>query len=158
MIRVKLVEGEFGSDVHIEKPYDGFERIVDDTYLLSTTDPYRSHGVFQTAALTGATTTTIIEAEEAGSIVLTDLVVSAKKKAASTLTIQFNDGTNQAVLVAPDTVESAVNLSWSPQGRIQGWRDAYIEAITTGAADVTITAGYVRVAVGLPFGEWDAHR
>ena len=158
MIKVHLVRSANGAELHSDDPYNGFERLVDDTNILSTTNAYRAHGVFQTAALIGATTTTIISAEDAGSIILTDLVVSAKKKAGSTLTIQFNDGTNTAILVVPDTAESAVNLSWSPQGRIQGWRDAYLEAITTGAADVTITAGYVRLRNGLPFGEWNAIR
>ena len=158
MILVKLIEGESGHDVHVDNPYNGFERIVDDKFILSTTDPYRSHGVFQTATLTGAATQTIIMPEGTGSVIITDLVIAAKKKAASSLTIQFNDGANTAVLVAPDTIESAVNFSWAPQGRIQGWRAAYLEAITTGAADVTITIGYIRVESSLIFAEWDAIR
>ena len=158
MISFKLIEGKDGRDVHIENPYNGFERIVDDKHILSTTDPYRSHGVFQTASITGAGTQTILAPEGDGSVIITDMVIAAKKKAASSLTIQFNDGSSSAVLISPDTIESAVNFSWSPQGRIQGWRAAYLEVITTGAADVTITIGYIKVESSLLFAEWDAIR
>lgn len=160
MLLVKLISGEDGADLHVEQPYDGFHRITNDTNLLVVTDPYRTHGAFQTAQIITPTTTTVVAPEGDGSLVITDIVVSAKKVNNTSLTLQFSDGVNTAVILAPDTINEPVSFSWAPQGRIQGWRNAAIQVITglAGTPAVTVTVGYMRAPTGLLFAEWDAHR
>lgn len=159
MIPTKLVSAKSGVALHTERPYNSFERVETDAVFLVTTDPYRTHGTFQTATLSSATTTTITSPEGNGSIIITDVVIGAKKVSSTTLILQFNDGANQAVIISPDTINQSVNLAWSPQGRIQGWRNAAVEVVTTGAnTDATVTVGYMKIESGLLFAEWDAIR
>lgn len=160
MISVRLVDSKTGLSLHTEKPYNGFERIVDDKLMLSFTDPYRSHGTFKTEQIITPTTTTIVSPEGNGSIIITDIVVSAKKVNNTTLTLEFNDGANSAVILSPDTINEPVSFSWAPQGRIQGWQGADIQVVTGGAGTpaATVMVGYIKVRTGLLFAEWDAFR
>ncbi len=159
MIEVALIFGQDGGKLDVAQPYKSFERLPADERMLVTSDPYRVHGQFQTATVTTQTTTTLITPEGNGSILITDIVIGSKKAANSVLILQFDDGTNQAVLISPDTINQPVNFSWSPAGRIQGWRSARLDIVTSGGnPDATITVGYVKLTEGLIFAEWDALR
>lgn len=157
MLKFILTDPKNGEALHAHDPYSEFGRTEKGVRLLVTINPYQSHGTFKSANITTATTTIITTPTSAGSIILTDLVVSADKVNSTTLAIQFNDGSNTALIASPDTTNDAVNFSWSPSGRIQGWKDARIEAITGGGGtpDVTVTCGYMQIAEGLDFAEWD---
>jgi hypothetical protein len=160
MLRVNLIDPRDGAAVKVEKPYDSGRTLNIDARTLLTIDPHKAYGTFKSANITSATTTVITTPPSNGSLILTDLVVSADKVNNTTLTLQFNDGSNTALIASPDTVNDAVNFAWSPSGRIQGWRDSRIEVITGGAGvpDVTVTCGYVRLSEGLNYAEWDALR
>ena len=125
-----------------------------------TTDIPFAFGTFKSANITTGTTTEITAPDTGGSIIITDIVIAADKVNNTTLVIQFSDGTDTALIIGPDTVNEAVNFSWSPKGRIQGWKDARIDVITGGAGTpaVTVTVGYIKVPVGISFAEWDALR
>lgn len=121
--------------------------------------PLLVHGVFKAVTLSGAATTIIASPKPNGSLILTDLVISAKKVAGTTLTIEFDDGANTEVIVSPDTINQSVNFSWSPVGRLQGWRGAALKVTTVGAnTDATVTAGYVKNPESLVYADWDALR
>lgn len=160
MIKVKLVHGADLEDLQVANPYNGFERAADDQNVLVLTNAYRTHGTFQTAQIVAPTTTTLVSPEGDGAIIITDIVVSAKKVNNTTLTLQFSDGVNTAVILAPDTINEPVSFSWSPQGRIQGWRGAEIQVVTGGAGlpSAAVTIGYMKTKTSLQFGEWDAFR
>lgn len=141
------------------KPYKEYKRPSGQEELLVTAEFSRSFGLFQTVTLTGAATTTIVAPKPGGSILVTDIVVSAKKVASTTLIIEFDDGTNTEVIFAPDTVQQSTNFAWSLAGRLQGWRDAALKVVTTGAnTDARVTAVYVPLGNSLVFADWDALR
>lgn len=114
-----------------------------------------SHGVWNSETLSGAATTTIATCPEGGSLIVTDVVISAKKVNSTTLLVCFDDGTNTKIFSAPDTVQQSTNFSWSPVGRVQGWRDANINAVTTGANfDGTVYIGYIIINEGQSYNQW----
>ena len=115
-------------------------------------------GVFQSVSGTVAGTIVIVTVNEGESILITDILISAKKRAGSTLTLRFNDGTDTEDIFSPDTVQAEVNFSAGLQGRWVGWTGADLEVVTV--ADVVFTAsiGYVKVVGGDDFATWDAKR
>ena len=113
-------------------------------------------GVFRAVQITSATTTIVATASPGGSLLMTDLVVSAKKVAGTTLIVEFDDGVNTEIISDPDSVNQSVNFSWTPFGRIQGWTDAAVKVVTTGANTVaTVTVGYVKLPDSISFSEWN---
>lgn len=156
-VKSALIDLKDGEALHVHEPYTAFTRTERGAKFLVTIDPYKSHGTFKSVNITTATTTVVTTPTSSGSLVLTDLVVSADKVNNTTLAIQFNDGSQTALIARPDTINDAVNFSWSPAGRIQGWKDAWIEAVTGGAGtpQATVTCGYMQVAEGLDYAEWD---
>lgn len=126
--------------------------------ILITETQAGSHGVWQSVSVTGASTTIIAQPIPGGAIVITDIVVSSKKKAASTILIQFTDGSNTEVLMAPDIISDTANIVWSPKGLILGWKNARIEVVTDATFDATVTVGYVKLINSLTFSAWDGLR
>ena len=127
-------------------------------HILVVETAARAHAVWNSVSVTAASTTIITQPISGGSIIITDIVLSAKKKAASTVLVQFTDGSNTEVLIAPDIINAPVNLSWSPQGLIQGWLDARLELVTDATFDATLTVGYIRVLKSDTFAVWDGNR
>jgi len=114
-----------------------------------------THGVWNSEIIAGAGTTTIATCPEGGSLIVTDVVVSAKKVNTTTLNLIFDDGANTKTIASPDTVQQSTNFSWSPTGRVQGWVDADINAVTTGPNfDGIVYVGYIIVATGLTYNQW----
>jgi hypothetical protein len=153
-IKTRLTDND-GQGLHFEaiEEYHDFHGTKK---VLITTTPLFAHGVFNAVVLDGAATTTVAVCPSGGSLLITDLVISAKKVANTTLTVRFNDGANTEIIIAPDTIEQSTNFSWSPAGRIHGWRDADLQVVTTGDnTDATVTAGYIKFPTGLVFTEWD---
>lgn len=160
MLRAVLAQGKSGRVLASSQIWRFSDTLDDRSEVLITESSFRESGRWTTAQIVSATTTTLVTPLSEGSLVITDVVVSAKKVNNTTLDLEFDDGVNTEVLVSPDTINEPVNFSWSPQGRIQGWRDASMKVVTGGAGTpaVTVTIGYIKVPVGLPFAEWDALR
>ena len=161
MLRTKLISGEDESDLRSARFYANPSLAPSpDWPMLCVVQAGQLQGVFRTSSITTPTTTTVVSAPALGSLLLTDVVISADKVNNTTLTVQFTDGVDTAIIIAPDTINEAVNLSWSPAGRIQGWQDARIDVVTGGAGTpaVTILLGYIKMPIGVPFAEWDALR
>jgi len=116
----------------------------------------RAHAVWNSATVTSASTTILAQPISGGSLIITDIVLSAKKKAASTVKVQFTDGGDTKVLIAPDIINNPANLSWSPQGLIRGWKDARLELVTDATFDATLTVAYIKVLNADTFAVWSA--
>jgi len=138
-------------------PLVGTERT--DNITLVTMGPLFVHGVFKSVSITSATTTTVAAPHGGGSLLITDIVVSAKKVNGTTLDVEFDDGVNTEILLSPDSINQSVNFAWQPVGRIQGWEDAALKIVTTGANTVaTVTVGYVQNPSSVPYAEWNSAR
>lgn len=127
--------------------------------VLVTESQARSHGVWKTAQITTQTTTTVAAARPGDAIVITDVVISAKKVNNATADVQFSDGSNTEIFASPDMNTNPVNQAFSPQGFFGGWKDADIQVVTAGANPIiTVLIGYYHISGALEFSQWDALR
>lgn len=118
----------------------------------------QAFGVFQSITGSVAGTIVVATANVGETIVITDILISAKKKAGSTLTLRFNDGTDTENIFSPDTVQAEVNFAVPLAGRWLGWTGADLEVVTVADVDYTASIGYYKVAGGDDFATWDAKR
>ena len=125
---------------------------------LVTTNVGGVFGTFKAATRTTTGTTTIATPDPLGSIIVTWIAVSGEKQAGSSVEVRFTDGTNDVTLVLISQVDAPPNLAIPLPSRVQGWRDAKIDMITSGAGDATVSIGYIKIPEGIPFAEWDALR
>ena len=116
------------------------------------------HSTFQSHTGTTASTTTLIAVSGQESIVVTDILVSAERKAASMFTLQFTDGAETEILFKPDNVNENVNLGLALAGGWQAWKGADFQIVTTGAFNFTVTIGFYKVIGGDDFSTWDMKR
>lgn len=109
-----------------------------------------------------AETVNIITPVTAGSILITDLIItSSKKVASSTIVIQFSDGVNTVVCMEIEAATAPVQFSHSFTGGLRGWEDAILQVVTDQAAmHVTTLVSYIKVAETLTksYAEWHAER
>ena len=127
-------------------------------FQLVVTDENQSHGVWQTASVTVASTTIVVTTPIDGSIRLTDLLLQAKKTANGTITVQYDDGTNTETIVSSETVNAAVSINHAFAGNIQGWVNANIELVTSHDIPATLTVGYIRIPEGKAYAQWQIER
>ena len=129
---------------------------------LITEDHSRVATRFKSVSHTTAATTTITTPKPGGAIVMTDMIVSGEKVSGATITVQFNDGTNQIVITKNHVNDGPVNMPSSLQGLCLGWKDAFIEFITsTMNQEATVSIWYYFVndaARVLVFADWDTER
>ena len=110
---------------------------------------------------TTAATTTVVKPKAGEAIIITDLVISGEKSNGGVITVQWNDGSTQDGIKKYDVNDGPVNLHVGYQGRNKGWKDAFIEMITsTSNQDASVEVGYyfIRGAGVLSFTEWDEDR
>jgi|GEM_PF-5688531 hypothetical protein len=149
-----LINPEDGTPLHYVPSQVGTSH----SSILVVETAARAHGLWTAATVTTASTTILTQPLTGGSIIITDVVLSAKKKTAATVLVQFTDGSNTSVLLAPDIVNAPANISWSPQGLIRGWMDARIELVTDASFDCTLTIGYIKTLTGETFATWAASK
>lgn len=125
---------------------------------LMTTNPVWRHSTFRSIEFSGAGIHTLVTPNDDGSLILADLVVTSDKVQNGSVEVQWIDDTDTAVIIKPSTNDAPVIVSIAFQGRVQGWKDARIDAIITGPVNGSILATYVKVSGGLAFEEWDALR
>ena len=156
-VKAKLADVD-GNLLHTEGLELPNEFTGDGTHLIVGT-PFLAHGVFNSEVLAGAGTTVVAIPPAGGSLIITDVVISAKKVVGTSIDLRFSDGVTTEVLISPDTVNQSTNFSWVPVGRIQGWRDACVDVVTVGASfEGTVTVGYVKVRKSLDYIDWDGLR
>lgn len=114
---------------------------------------------FKTVAPTAQGTTIIVTPRPSGSIMVTDILLSVKKKNTAVVTLQFSDGANDEVLYAADVTNGELYLTHTVKGRMQGWKDAKLELVIASAdVDVNCTVVYMKLPTALEFADWDALR
>ena len=136
------------------------ERVGLHTHLV-VEDHSRVATQFKAAASTVASTTTVVAARSGQAIVITDIILSQKRVANGTLTIQFDDDDdNTVILTTVDTVDSVVS-HMAFAGRVRGWKDARVEMVSVGTnAETNVTVMYYHLSGEqvLSFADWDALR
>ena len=116
---------------------------------------------FKSATHSTATTTIISQPSSGGSISLTDLIVTAERRAAGgSLTLRFTDGTNTINIAVASVTDAPVAFALGFSGKWQGWLNARLEMVTDQAFPVTVSVGYLKVAPQhtLLYAAWDAQR
>ncbi len=154
MIPIYLVDLATGVAVHTEPAFhEGREH-----RLLAITDEPSAHGQFISATYNNETAT-LLSAATNGSLLITDLIVSSRKKIGGIVTVQFTDGVN-TVPIVDIAADSPIQLSHNFKGRVLGWANADVQVIVSDAFNATVYVGYVRLAKGatLGFKAWDAER
>ena len=128
--------------------------------VLAVTTSQREHSVFITKSWVGAEANTKIATPRAnGTLEVLDLVVSGSKKAAGTLTIRWNDGTNTDTLFVGSVDDAALNIAMAFTGKVEGWRGAYLEYTTVSAWTGSLLITYVHhILSGLTYAKWNSRR
>ena len=103
-----------------------------------------AHGLFKSTGRSTAGTTVICSPTGDGSIVLTDLIATAEKKA-GTLLLEFSDGSNKVALARFYLTDAPLAFSIPFRGRWQGWKSAWLEMVTSIDGNVGVAVGYYRV-------------
>lgn len=159
MIRAILVDTKTNKALHSEVLYgDGFEPLEGEITALVTVNPLQAHGVFKAVSRVDEGTTTIITPDPSGSILLTDIMISATKVNASTAELLFDDDTNSETLFKADMTNGEMFFSHTFAGRMQGWRNARFDLTTVNGSDVYVTVGYVKLEKSLVYSEWNSLR
>jgi len=117
-------------------------------------------GNFKSTVLAAADTYELVKKSGDEAIVLTDLIVSAEKKNSGTISIQFNDGVNTEGIVLATVTDAPINIAIPFIGHWQGWKGAYLEAITSQAIAGCVAVGYFRLPEdkALSYSAWNSKR
>jgi hypothetical protein len=150
--------GRNNKEVHTFYPMDNHTGLNGSPDVLGMATLPQAHGVFKSATRTEAGTTIIATPRLNQSILLTDLLISGEKQAGSTVTVRFTDGTYTVDIFVASQVDAPPQIAIPLSGRWQGWKNARLEVVTSGAADATVAIGYMKVPTGLPYEEWDSLR
>jgi len=153
MLKAELASSKNKKSLHTHMGYD------DEPVLVTTTHADYA-GTFKSVAHTVAATSTIVSVNGLDAIVLTDLIVCSEKQAGGTVTVQFTDGVNTVIILTANVVDAPCNLAIPFMGNWCGWQGAYLELITVGNGDATVSVGYfkVRADKALPYDAWNAKR
>ena len=157
MIKAVLTDKGSGISLHSEEYYmeEGVGRV-----LLVTTIP-KEYGFFKTAAYTVQGTVEQVTPKGGESIEITDLIINFEKKNTAVVTINFHDGTNTAPLIKATLTDAPINMASNFVGRWQGWADAHIDVVISGADSIgTVAIGYVKhpKADSVSYSEWASRR
>lgn len=158
MIKTVLVDPVDRTALKTEHFWRGPHQLDEAAKLLLITEPYRSHGVFKTLVFTGAGTTALVTPNDNGSLILTDLIITGDKVNNGSIEVKFINGTHEDTLIKPVVTDAPVALNIPFSGRFQGWKDARIDVVITGAVSGSVVIGYIKAPRGLPYNEWDALR
>ena len=157
-IKATLTHGKTGKQLHVDDYWATRRSNPGDQTVLIVTNPAAVHGTFKSATRTTAGTTTLVTPNANGSLLITDILISGEKQTGSSAEVRFTDGTNVETVFLASQVDAPPSFAHSFHGRLQGWRDARIDFITSGAGDATLLVCYTKVPEGLLFAEWDALR
>jgi hypothetical protein len=158
-VRARLFSPSTGAALEVRQYFAPVKALAQTQgQILVTSNPNQTYSTFTSATRTTAGTTTLVSPNDNGSLIIHDLVISGERQATSTVEVRFTDGSNNQSLFLASQVDSPPNVGISFGGRIQGWRDARLDMITSGAADATVMVSYTKVPEGLPYAEWDAQR
>lgn len=115
--------------------------------LLGITTYQKEFGLWQSVSWTATVTEkALVSPDGDGSIEISDILITAEKKAGGSITIRFADGAVGAFVNTKDVVKSTVadgvlNVATSFTGRVQGWQSAtlYYTVVGTFTGSILIT-------------------
>ncbi len=110
--------------------------------MLSITTYQKEKSLWNSVSWAAAVDETALASPDGdGSIEISDMVIAAEKKAGGTITIHFDDGTNEKNLVVTEVDDGIVNLPMHFAGKLQGWQSAslYYTIIGTFTGSIIVT-------------------
>ena len=155
--RVVLIDGATGKALHNET----YTHENTPEPMLLVTGRRDFYGIFKTIAYTAQGTTQQVTPKGAGSIELTDLIVTFEKKALAFVTINFHDTTNTAPIFKAALTDAPVNIAIPFAGRWQGWSEAHIDVIVSGADAIgNVSIGFMHspASESLSYNAWNVRR
>lgn len=128
--------------------------------VLIIEDYVTAFSTFKSVSPTAISTTIVIQPEASGSVAITDILLTAKRKNSAVVSLRFTDGVNTEVLYAADVTNAELYMTHTVKGRMQGWKGARVELVIAGAnVDVNCTLVYMKMPVStLEYTDWDALR
>ena len=153
MLKTTLIRNKDKQEISLEEGYGDKPCVVTTTFR-------RVNGVFRAASRSTAGTTKIVEPNGNNAIVLTDIIISADRVNAATVTVQFNDGTRAVEIFSAVTTDAPVAIAIPFQGNWAGWQSADLELVTVNAVTANVSVGYFEIDEdrALSYSEWDARR
>ena len=149
-----------GIDTRLVGP-DGLPLHTDEgTLAITTEQKAHSHFISVPLATVAASPYRLVTPIGTGTIEITDILMTAEEKAAGSIVVQFNDGTDSAIVCTGYVATRTLNLFMPFIGRVQGWKSAYLEASLAGdnfAATVTVV--YIKyIKTGPTYTKWNSMR
>lgn len=113
--------------------------------ILGVTSPQKVHSLWQAVSWVAAVAETALASPDGdGSIEICDILITAEKKAGGTLTIHFDDGTDEKDVVKSTVADGTLNVAASFQGKVQGWQSAILYYTIVGTYTGSILITYVK--------------
>lgn len=110
--------------------------------LLGTTTYQKERSLWQSVGWVDAQSEkALVSPDGEGSIEICDIFITAEKKQNGTLTLHFDDGTNEKTVVASEVDDGVINVAANFAGKIQGWQGAilYYTIVGTYSGSMLIT-------------------
>lgn len=151
-----ILYGPNGKPLHTE-PYTLYDG---GTEVLCTTTPQREHSVFINKSwITAVSNVRVVTPVVNGTIEILDFVVSGSKKAAGTITIRWNDGTDTDNMFVGSVDDAPINIAATFAGRVEGWKNAYLEYTIVSVWVGSLLITYVHhVLPGPTYSSWNSRR
>ena len=154
-LRSYLVDPTDNSSIDIQSGIGGDSTLISESMV-------KLCARWKSAVNDAVETIEVVAAKPNQSILITDIIMtSSKKVAASTITLQFDDGTNTETLFVMEGASAPIEFSHAFAGGIKGWKDADLQVVTDQAAMYAVTLiGYVHISEVLTqtYDAWDAGR
>ena len=158
-IQIHVQDEETGEQAHVQ---DSFSSRIhsgnNGGNALSVIEPRAVYGQFAAVNRTSAGTTAVLSPPTAGSLLLTDLILSADKVNNGSVTLQFTDDVETVVIYKGITTDAPINIAIAFAGRFRGWSNARVDLITVGAVDANVTLGYLSLTEALTYSVWNTAR
>ena len=113
--------------------------------ILGVTTPQKEESIWNNVSWTAAVSESVLASPNGeGSIEICDLIITGEKKAGGSITIHFDDGTNEKNVVKASVDDSSLNLAMSLTGKVQGWIGAKLYYTIVGTFVGSITISYIK--------------
>ena len=157
-IATYVTDEESGHQAHVQDSFSADLLRQAGGRALTVIEPKKVFGQFTTASRVAEGTSTVLVPPSGGSILLTDLIISADKVQNGSVTLVFTDGTESIILYSGIVTDAPINIALPIGGRFRGWEDAHINLITVGAVKANVTLGYLSLTDSLTYSSWNAQR
>ena len=113
--------------------------------VLAISTYQKEKSLWQSVSWTDAVAeTALVSPDGDGSIEICDIFITAEKKAGGSLTIHFDDGTNEKDVVKSTVADGTINIASNFSGKVQGWRSAILYYTVVGTYTGSILVTFVK--------------